>query len=89
MPNSEPPRFVGVDAYEAAGGAVMRDLFARDDESGVWFGDPAGRLQHDAHVRGLAIDTAGIHEGGDPDPRHHLVRAEIGARRVFGYRVCF
>ena len=33
-------RFVGVDAYEAAGGAVLRDLFARDDESGVWFEDP-------------------------------------------------
>ena len=33
-------RFVGVDAYEAAGGGVMRDLFARDDESGVWFEDP-------------------------------------------------
>ncbi len=33
-------RFVGVEAYEAAGGAVMRDLFARDDESGVWFEDP-------------------------------------------------
>ena len=33
-------RFVGVEAFEAAGGAVMRDLFARDDESGVWFEDP-------------------------------------------------
>ena len=33
-------RFVGGEAYEAAGGAVMRDLFARDDESGVWFEDP-------------------------------------------------
>ena len=33
-------RFVGVEAYEAAAGAVMRDLFARDDESGVWFEDP-------------------------------------------------
>ena len=33
-------RFVGVDAYEAAGGPVMRDLFAHDDESGVWFEDP-------------------------------------------------
>ena len=33
-------RFVGVEAYEAAGGMVMRDLFARDDESGVWFEDP-------------------------------------------------
>jgi len=33
-------RFVGIEAYEAAGGAVMRDLFAHDDESGVWFEDP-------------------------------------------------
>ena len=33
-------RFVGVEAYEAAGGQVLRDLFARNDESGVWFEDP-------------------------------------------------
>ena len=33
-------RFVGVEAYEAAGGVVMRDLFARDDESGIWFENP-------------------------------------------------
>ena len=33
-------RFVGVDAYEAAGGQVLRDLFAHDDEAGVWFEDP-------------------------------------------------
>ena len=33
-------RFVGVDAYEAAGGTVMRDLFADDHEHGVWFEDP-------------------------------------------------
>ena len=33
-------RFVGVDAYEAAGGQVLRDLFAHDDETGVWFEDP-------------------------------------------------
>ena len=33
-------RFVGVNAYEAAGGQVLRDLFAHDDESGVWFEDP-------------------------------------------------
>ena len=33
-------RFVGAEAYESAGGVVMRDLFARDDESGVWFEDP-------------------------------------------------
>ena len=33
-------RFVGVDAYEASGGAVMRDLFADEHEHGVWFEDP-------------------------------------------------
>ena len=33
-------RFVGVDAYEAAGGQVMRDLFADEHEHGVWFEDP-------------------------------------------------
>lgn len=32
-------RFVGVEAYEAAGGAVMRDLFQQDD--GGWLQDPA------------------------------------------------
>mgnify|MGYP001809573618 FL=1 len=31
--------FVGVEAYEAAGGAVMRDLFQHDD--GGWLQDPA------------------------------------------------
>ncbi len=34
-------RFVGADAYEAAGGALTRDLFAEEDESGTWFDDPA------------------------------------------------
>ncbi len=33
-------RFVGVYAYEAAGGQVMRDLFAEEYEHGVWFEDP-------------------------------------------------
>ena len=42
-------RFVGVETYEAAGGMVLRDLFSRDDESGVWFDEPA--LLHN-----LAID---------------------------------
>lgn len=32
-------RFVGVDAYEAAGGATLRDLFQDDD--GGWLQDPA------------------------------------------------
>ena len=34
-------RYVGVDAYEAAGGPVMRDLFADERESDVWLEDPA------------------------------------------------
>ncbi|MYJ71760.1 MAG: ParB/RepB/Spo0J family partition protein [Rhodospirillaceae bacterium] len=33
-------RFVGVGGYEAAGGTVMRDLFADEHEHGVWFEDP-------------------------------------------------
>ncbi len=32
-------RFVGIEAYEAAGGIVMRDLFQQDD--GGWLQDPA------------------------------------------------
>jgi ParB family transcriptional regulator, chromosome partitioning protein len=32
-------RFVGIEAYEAAGGGVMRDLFQQDD--GGWLQDPA------------------------------------------------
>ncbi len=38
--NSGMALFVGVDAYEAAGGAVLRDLFADEDESGIWLEDP-------------------------------------------------
>ena len=34
-------RFVGIDAYEAAGGTVTRDLFAQEDDRGIWFDDPA------------------------------------------------
>ena len=34
-------RFVGIDRYEAAGGALTRDLFAEEDERGTWFDDPA------------------------------------------------
>ena len=33
-------RFIGVDTYEAAGGAVIRDLFADEHENGVWLEDP-------------------------------------------------
>ena len=34
-------RFVGAEAYEAAGGALERDLFADDEGEGLWFEDPA------------------------------------------------
>ena len=34
-------QFVGAAAYEAAGGALTRDLFAEEDERGIWFDDPA------------------------------------------------
>ena len=33
-------RFVDIEAYEAAGGAVTRDLFADEDDNGVWLDDP-------------------------------------------------
>ncbi|MDE2976113.1 MAG: ParB N-terminal domain-containing protein [Acidobacteriota bacterium] len=39
--NSAMARFVGIDAYEAAGGPVLRDLFAAEDDSGNWLEDPA------------------------------------------------
>jgi ParB family transcriptional regulator, chromosome partitioning protein len=32
-------QFIGIEAYQAAGGAIMRDLFQRDD--GGWLQDPA------------------------------------------------
>ena len=33
-------RFVGTQAYEAAGGQIDRDLFAEEDERGIWFDNP-------------------------------------------------
>ena len=33
-------RFVGIEAYEAAGGRIDRDLFTEEDERGIWFDDP-------------------------------------------------
>ena len=33
--------FVGVEAYEAAGGSVTRELFAEEDDRGMWLDDPA------------------------------------------------
>ena len=47
-------RFVGAEAYEAAGGALDRDLFADDDEGeGLWFDDP--KLLADLAMRRLRV----------------------------------
>ena len=46
-------RFVGVEAYEAAGGPVLRDLFADEHESSVWIEDAA--LLNDLAMQQLQI----------------------------------
>ena len=46
-------RFVGVEAYEAAGGALDRDLFADDEGEGLWFDDP--KLLSDLAMRRLRV----------------------------------
>ena len=47
-------RFVGVEAYEAAGGALDRDLFADDAEGeGLWFDDP--KLLSDLAMQRLRV----------------------------------
>ena len=39
--NTAVARFVGLAAYEAAGGTVTRNLFADEDDNGIWLDDPA------------------------------------------------
>ena len=46
-------RFVGVEAYEAAGGALDRDLFADGEGEGLWFEDP--QLLSDLAMRRLRV----------------------------------
>ena len=48
-------RFVGIEAYQAAGGAVTRDLFAAADDRGIWFDDP--KLLHDLALAKLGAVT--------------------------------
>ncbi len=38
-------RYVGINPYEAAGGPVLRDLFADEYENGVWLEDPVLLMQ--------------------------------------------
>ena len=49
-------RFVGVDAYETAGGPVLRDLFADEHENGVWLED--AKLLTELATRRLAAAAA-------------------------------
>ena len=51
-------RFVGEEAYEAAGGTLTRDLFAGEDGSGTWFDDPA--LLNELATRKLHAAAAGL-----------------------------
>ena len=46
-------KFVGVEDYEGAGGKVLRDLFSREDDSAVWFDDPA-------LLNNLAMEKLGV-----------------------------
>ncbi len=48
-------RFVGIDEYVAAGGPVMRDLFAEEGESGEWLEDPV--LLNDLAMKKLKAEA--------------------------------
>jgi ParB family chromosome partitioning protein len=74
--------FVGAEAYEAAGGAIIRDLF--DEEGGGFFADPAllNRLVREK----LAAEAAKIEAEGwkwimvEPEFNHEMA---AGVRRVY------
>ena len=53
-------RFVGIEAYEAAGGKIDRDLFAEEDERGIWFDDPD--LLNKLAMDGLQVGGEGIED---------------------------
>ena len=53
-------RFVGEEAYEAAGGTLTRDLFAGEDGSGTWYDDPA--LLNELATRKLHAAAEGLKE---------------------------
>ena len=50
--NSRVVQFVEIDDYEQAGGRVTRDLFAAEDDSGIWLEDP--HMLYDLADRKLA-----------------------------------
>ena len=82
-------RFVGVNAYEAAGGPVLRDLFADEHENGVWLEEPgaAHRARHEEAPgsRRRALDPLEVGRGdaGRRLERHRALRAHpFRARRA-------
>ena len=82
-------RFVGIEAYEAAGGAVMRDLFARDDESGVWFEDPVllaklgdGQAPGRGRRAGDPLEVGPAHGRGRVERHRQLWPHRTAARRT-------
>ena len=50
--SSEIAEFVGLEDYEKAGGGVTRDLFASEDNHGIWLNDP--HILHNLAERKLA-----------------------------------
>ena len=75
-------RFVGAAAYEAGGGALTRDLFAEEDERGIWFDDPGAAAQTRARTarngrRGTAHEVGlGRSPRGDRVERHGTLCAD-------------
>ena len=74
-------RFVGAEAYEAAGGALERDLFADDAEGeGLWFEDP--KLLGDLAMQRLRVaanELEGRWKWAEP-----VLDADWGATARFG-----
>ena len=70
-------RFVGIEAYEAAGGIVMRDLFQRDD--GGWLQDPALLDWLVAEKLAAEADTSAPRAGDGSRPRSIFPTATIPA----------
>ena len=77
-------QFVGLDAYEAAGGAIMRDLFQHDD--GGWLQDPAlARSARDREAPGRGRDACAPRAGsGSRSPADFPYGHTAGLRRLTG-----
>ena len=58
--NSRIAKFVGMEDYEEAGGGVTRDMFAAEDEHGIWIEDP--HTLYDLAERKLAALADGFKE---------------------------